>query len=418
MILNKRLGFFIVAYGGLSAFLLARDLAIAYIWGASELIAHFMTALIVPVILMSILGSSLSNVLIAVYLKKKSADSMAALRDFANQVFGLAMAFHALVFIAAYLLNIESKYGAALVLYGFLFSLASIPRTILVAEKADRPVLLAPVIANCAALVVLLLLYREFGILALAWSYVTAAFLELMVLLWAAARIGIPLFPKISFSTEIMALKTEFGYVAGASALMSLAIAIDQTIARSIGVSALPQFNYATKIPAFFISALTAMLSIYLYPHIASIVHAEDRNRLIHLLKKSWLMVLSAGLPLCILLMIFSDVIVGLLFQRGAFTPVDTDAVAQLQKYLALQLPPYFFCLIASQILLAQGKARLIFVAGLLNTALKVAFALALSQAFGLNGLGMACASVQWILAIVLFVMSSFVSIKSKRAFS
>jgi putative peptidoglycan lipid II flippase len=60
-----------------------------------------------------------------------------------------------------------------------------------------------------------------------------------------------------------------------------------------------------------------------------------------HTLNRYLCLVFGGTVPLTISLVLFSKPLVQLLFQRGLFTAEDTDIVATIQMFYALQLPFY-----------------------------------------------------------------------------
>ena len=400
--LNRRLGFFLFGHGTMSLLLVGRDLFVAYIWGTTEPISNFMAALILPVIIMSVAANSLSSVLLSRYLKNKKVMPESDLRGFINNIFGLTIVTFASLFLLSLSVTWNQQDAIYLAIYGLIFAITAVPRTVLIAEGQDRPILIAPIIALIIGLIFLDLTYQSTGIRALALAYVTIAAVEFAILMIALRRRGLGLSFCMGRLNDFVLFRNEFSFVATSSILMSISIAIDQAIARSIGTNSLPHFNYATKIPAMVIGIGSGILSLYFYPRITTLIAEAKQDALKSHLKTFFIIIFGFLLPVCLLGVIFSNSIVQMIFERGAFSSDDTYAVGDVQKFLLLQLPPYFICILASQMLVTLGRAKFIFQVAILNTALKAMASVGLAQAFGLPGIGLANFLVQTTLALVL----------------
>src|SRR3546814_7894339 len=87
-------------------------------------------------------------------------------------------------------------------------------------------------------------------------------------------------------------------------------------------------------------------------------------------LKWSVLMV-AAGAAVTLLGWLLASWGVALLFERGAFTAQNTEAVAQVLRWGLLQLPFYFGVLILVQLLASQNRYRIMAAIAVANFAVK-----------------------------------------------
>src|SRR5690606_20506458 len=79
-----------------------------------------------------------------------------------------------------------------------------------------------------------------------------------------------------------------------------------------------------------------------------------------------------------------------LLFERGAFTANDTQAVAHVLRWGLLQLPFYFGVLVLVQLLASQNRYRLMAAIAVANFALKAVMNTFLAPAMGTAGIMLA----------------------------
>ena len=90
---------------------------------------------------------------------------------------------------------------------------------------------------------------------------------------------------------------------------------------------------------------------------------------------------------------------VSVLFQRGAFTAENTQAVAQVLRWGLLQLPFYFGVLILVQLLASQNRYRLMSGIAVANFALKAALNAVLAPRMGAAGI-MLATSLMYLLSL------------------
>ena len=94
---------------------------------------------------------------------------------------------------------------------------------------------------------------------------------------------------------------------------------------------------------------------------------------------------------------------VSVLFQRGAFTAENTQAVAQVLRWGLLQLPFYFGVLILVQLLASQNRYRLMSGIAVANFALKAALNAVLAPRMGAAGI-MLATSLMYLLSFACYL--------------
>jgi putative peptidoglycan lipid II flippase len=100
------------------------------------------------------------------------------------------------------------------------------------------------------------------------------------------------------------------------------------------------------------------------------------------------------AIPGVAVLIFFSEPLVRLLFERGAFGPESTLAVARVQQWLLPQLPFYIVVLLGSRVLSAMDGNRAVLAIGAVNLATNVVGNLVLMRWYGVNGIAMATSLV------------------------
>jgi len=117
------------------------------------------------------------------------------------------------------------------------------------------------------------------------------------------------------------------------------------------------------------------------------------------LMGQALLIIGGIALGLTIIVWGFSDWLVAQLFERGAFTAVDTAHVAEVQKYYSLQLTFQFIGVLLVRMLSALGKNHVLFVVGIFNFFVNILLNWIFMKTLGVAGIALAT-------SVVLFISS------------
>ena len=116
-------------------------------------------------------------------------------------------------------------------------------------------------------------------------------------------------------------------------------------------------------------------------------------------------------------LVAFSEPLVALVFQRGAFRTEDTQLVAQIQRAYLVQIPGALVGMLAMRLLVAQGAYSVVAVNSSLSVVISGVLAWALSRHMGAVGIALGLSIVATIsaMALVLMVFRRFANANRKK---
>lgn len=175
---------------------------------------------------------------------------------------------------------------------------------------------------------------------------------------------------------------------------------IDPIMVASVGAGAIAAFGYANRILALALGLTATAVGRAVLPAFSELAH--DPERLVHT-AKAWIGALLAGGVVCAAIgWVSAPLIVRTLFERGQFTPADTEAVANILRCGLLQLPVYLGGIVAVQLLAAQGRHKEITRSGLINVVVKLVANVPMIAAFGVGGAMLATALMYAISFVVL----------------
>jgi len=130
--------------------------------------------------------------------------------------------------------------------------------------------------------------------------------------------------------------------VAGAL-LMGSTDLVDQTMAAMLEHGSVAALNYARKIVNVTVVLGALPLSTAALPYFSQMIAKRDWVGCRRTLRTYSRLIILATVPITLALVIFSEPLVRIVFQRGAFTVTDTKIVSRVQAFLSLQVPFIFW---------------------------------------------------------------------------
>lgn len=179
--------------------------------------------------------------------------------------------------------------------------------------------------------------------------------LEAAALLWMLKRGNWLRWRNTSGAGLMPVLRLALPLMAG-GVMASLAPVVEQLIAFRLGPGAVSLLSYGNKVPAAVNSLLLTAIGIIALPHFAELISRQEWNPYRKLYLRLSGIVFGIGAIVAITGMIFSEDIVRLLFERGAFSRSDTLETAAVMRAYLLQLPFLLLAMLSVRALAAMGK--------------------------------------------------------------
>ncbi|MDV2991084.1 MAG: lipid II flippase MurJ [Chroococcidiopsis sp. SAG 2025] len=190
--------------------------------------------------------------------------------------------------------------------------------------------------------ILLLVSFKSWGIFALAAGLICGAIIEIVILGIALRRQGISLLPRwYKFDDRLRQVVSQYIPMVAGALLLCSASSVDQAMAAMLAPGSVAALNYGNRIIASVMSLIATALSAAVITYASQMVACQDWVGISHTLKYYIRLIFFTTVPLAGLLIIFSEPLVQILFQRGAFTDENTHLVAQIQNLAALQIPFY-----------------------------------------------------------------------------
>ena len=223
-------------------------------------------------------------------------------------------------------------------------------------------------------------------------------------------------FKKHKKKEENKFYKNFFSATLGSSTL-HLSAFIDTWLASFLISGSISYLYYANRVFQLPLAIFAIATSIALFPMIAKAIKNKDENRALHLMKKSSV-ILFGVLSLSMLIgIVFNELIVKLLFERGAFNSVDTANTALILTMYLIGLLPFGLAKIFSLWLYANEQQFLSAKISMKSLAWNIIFSLILIKPYGAAGLAFASTLSGFILfslTIKAFGFNKFIAMYKK----
>lgn len=399
---------------------IGRELIVAWRFGTSDALDAYLIALLVPSFVVQTVAGSFSAAFIPTFIRVREREGdIAAGRLFSNVMLWSTLLLGAtslLMLLCAplYLPLIASGFSHEKLALTFRLLQLATPFVMLsgigiiygaLLNARHRFVLAAfsPVLTPITG-VLFLLLFKDWGVFALVAGLICGAMLELIVLGLALKHQGVKLRPG-GFGADEHRKQVARQYlpmIAGAF-LMTGTNLVDQSMAAMLAPGSVASLNYGSRVIALPIGLAATALGTAVTPYFSGLAARRDWPALRHTLKRYLWLNLSVTVPLTILLFFFSEPLIRILFQRGSFTAVDTQTVARVQAFYALQLPFYIAGILGVRLMSALLMNNIIFRIAAFNLIADILLNAILFRYLGVAGIALATSIVYVISCSLIF---------------
>jgi putative peptidoglycan lipid II flippase len=410
--INRRIFQAAFVVGGITFFVkitaLLRDQVIASHFGAGNLVDAYVTAFFLPAFVVTVLGDSIATPLTKGYIDIRQQQGPEAAQTFFSQILtvgvlilcaatGVLWLFSdpALKLIAS---NFDQeKFELTKHLYHIMLpsillgSLTSILTTMLSGRErfslSSWASLAPPLISTLILFVPGSDMQR---IDRLSYAVLAGTVVQISVLLWGLRREGIHVVPKLPQRSPAIRLATKrSGATLINNSIFSGQSFVDQAIAASLGAGSVALLAYGDKLVLPLMMITTTAISTAVFPYFAKMSAQHDYDGIRKTLKFYTKLVSAATIPIALVIIFGSNLIISLIFQRGAFDASDTADVSRVQQMFALMIPVYSVGMLYSRVLIAMQANRQLIFGSLMIFVLNAIGGLILAHWMGVAGIAL-----------------------------
>lgn len=400
-----------------------KDLVVAYQFGAGDELDAFLMAFLIPSFAVNLISGSLNAALIPTYIQVRKQEGLVAAADlYASVLVGslfLLSTMTVILFVAGpFLLRLvavgfsQEKLALGVSLYNILLpclllsGLATTWGAILNAHERFSLAALTPAVMALVTILTLLVFNRTGHIHALAIGVIAGTVCHAALLGWGVARAGLRLLPGWTGVTP--ALKTvwyQYAPMLAGAALISSTEVVGQIMAASLGSGNVSILSYGIKIPMLLLGVSSMAASTAVLPYFSEMVAAQQWNQVRHTLFTYVRLIAAITIPLTVVLVVFSEPLVELLFQRGAFTEAHTRQVAWVQSLAVLQIPSFALGILAVRLLSSLKANHVLMWSSAISLGITIVFNYLFMRFLGVAGIALATSLMYFVSMCFLYTM-------------
>lgn len=242
--------------------------------------------------------------------------------------------------------------------------------------------------------------------LGLALSVPLAGIAQLALVWWAAARAGYAL--RLGRPRMTPALK-RLAIIAAPAALAGGVVQINLLVGRQVASyfdGAVAWLNYADRLYQLPLGVVGIAIGVVLLPDLARRLRANDQAGGKDAFNRASEIALALTIPAAAALMVISQPLVSVLFERGAFDARDTAATALAVAVYGLGLPAFVLQKTLQPLFFAREDTRRPFLYALAALALNAALAIGLAPFVGFIAAAIGTSLTGWAMAAMLWAGS------------
>jgi putative peptidoglycan lipid II flippase len=318
-----------------------REAIIAAYFGASSLSDVYFVAAVIPTILFTALSLAISTGIVPIYVEERKRNS-----EEAEQ---LISALGTLLLIIAIVITIIGSLFAPVITKMvspgfkgdqldlaitltrimlpsfFFFVLSSIATGVLHANQKFLAPAMITVPSNLIIILFTIFTTSQLGVYGLAIGTLVGAMFQFIIQYPQFKQYNIKL--NFSFKKYINQFKSSFILLLPiiiASVAVQFNEVINRVVASGLPEGSISALNYSNKLMYLPLSVIVMSIITVLYP---SIVHAvkENKNEAATLVLNGIRMIVLISIPIVLVMLVSGSTLIELAFQRGAFSPLDTE---------------------------------------------------------------------------------------------
>lgn len=380
----------------------AKELVVAWQFGTLDLLDAFLIAYAVPSFAINLITGSFNAALIPAYVQVREDQGPTS----ANGLYASAMTLGILLLtICTGLIVVLAPLYLRILASGFdqdklsltitllyllspviiLSGITTIRGAILNAgEKFAIPALI-PVITPVMTIVFILIMGNIYS---LALGLVIGQMTEAFLLGVALKRRGV----KRSFGwhgvdPSLRQVIQQFLPMVAGAFLMGSTQLVDQAFAASLPAGNVAILGYGNKVISFPLQIAAMAIGTSVLPYFSAMLARNDWRAARQMLNRYLKLIFLLAIPATLLLILFSEPLVRLLLQRGAFTAADAKIVADVQAYGALQIPFYLGGILIVRLISAMRANHILMWGAVLNVIVNFSADYILMNVFGIVGI-------------------------------
>ena len=403
---------------------MAKEVVIAGQFGAGDQIDAFVIAYVLPSFVIGVVLAAFQSAVIPTYVQVRDREGVDIARELVSTVTVWTCA---LLFALTVALALAAPMLLPLVGSGFdggklwlterlfylllplvvLTGLTSVWGAALNAEGRFALVATVPIATPLVVVGLVLATARVAGVFAVPIGMVFGAVIEASVLAYAISRRRIWVVPRWTRThPAVRVVIRQSITMAAGSVLMGSTVVVDNAMAAMLPAGSVATLNYGNRFVLFLLAFCAGALSTAILPQFSALVARSDWAGLREVLRSCLRWIVTATVPLTLILIALSLPLTRLMFERGAFTPETTAMVAGVQVLYLIQVPFYLISIVLVRLISAFKSNHLLAWGAAINLVVNVALNWVFMRWIGVSGIALSTTFVYIVSCGFLALMS------------
>lgn len=249
---------------------------------------------------------------------------------------------------------------------------------------------------------------------AVAWGVFVAGFVEFLFLFWQLRKIKMtfglinPIKALFHITTGVKTLLKKMLPGVLGSGVYQINLFLDTLLVSFVGAGAISWLNYANHLFQLPIGVIGVAIGTVLLPVLSKHIKAGEMDQANQHLNRGLEVSVALSVSSMIGLILLATPIIGILFEHGAFTALDTKNTSLALKIFAFGLPAYMMTKTLAPFFYARGDTTTPVKIAVVGVILNILMAFVFMQFWGFAGIALATGISVWINALQYFVRLSY----------
>ena len=322
-----------------------RELVLASSYGASIYSDAYLTAMNIPVVLFSIIGSTLGTVFIPIYFEVNNNLGEKKALNFTNNIFNIVIAICILLAILGFIFTEEivkvfamgfegqvlkiTIYFTRITVAGIVFTGLSYVMSAYLQVKNNFIISGLKTLPKNIIIIISIMISAHYNPYIMIWGALIGSIIEFLFQFPFAIKKGYRYQPYINIKEEyIKKMLWLIGPVLIGVAVNQVNAMVDRNLASTLVEGSISALNYADKLNQFVMALFITSIGTVIYPILSKLSNDNNKEKFISSVVQSINSVILLVIPISVGAIVLARPIVKLLFQRGAFDARATSMTA------------------------------------------------------------------------------------------
>ena len=411
----------------------AKELTVATWFGTADCLDAFLIAFLLPTFVINVVAGSFNAAFIPTFIQITEKKSFEAAQDLFSNIMawsiGLLITITLLLaFFAPYYLPVLglgfspaklqlTRYMLLILLPVIFFKgLSQIWAGVLNAGERFALAAIVPISVPMLAIVFLIAGGKAWGIFALVFGTVVGFGIETLLLAYAVKARGINLRPRLcAIDPDMRIVIAQYLPVVAGGLLMGSTELVDKAMAGALVSGSVASLNYGNKVITLVLGLAATAIGTAVLPYFSRLVAEKEWDHLRKTLKFYLRLIFVFAVPIALLIFWFSEPLVHIIFQRGAFTAGDTRLVASIQAFFSFQIPFYIAGIMLARLVSSLRANHILMWAASINISMNVGFNILFIYLIGLKGIALSTSLVYMISFLFLWFFVTRIIAQKER---